>query len=147
LKWLQIYEFLIEIIFILYLNTTLFYNCMLPMNRYLAMNTFCRSMTYYQKSHSLPLKELRPLLNTDWLRNKSKTPVSKVDMGGSSDNGLPMIHINIHSCTLSINCFPIQYFRLVYNRKWYCLLPNPKQHLLTVIIYPQRIYREIAMKL
>ena len=35
---------------------------MLPVNRYLAMNTFCRSMTYYQKSYSLPLKGLRPLL-------------------------------------------------------------------------------------
>jgi hypothetical protein len=35
---------------------------MLPVNRYLAMNIFCRSMTYYQKSHSLPLKGLRPLL-------------------------------------------------------------------------------------
>jgi hypothetical protein len=61
LKWLQICEFLIEIIFILFLNTTLFYNFMLPVNRYLAMNTFCRSMTYYQKSYSLPLKGLRPL--------------------------------------------------------------------------------------
>ena len=64
LKWLQICEFLIEIIFILYLNTTLFYNFMLPVNRYLAMNTFCRSMTYYQKSNSLLLKGLRPLLKT-----------------------------------------------------------------------------------
>jgi hypothetical protein len=36
--------------FILLLNTTLFYNFMLPVNRYLAMNTFCRSMTYYQIS-------------------------------------------------------------------------------------------------
>jgi hypothetical protein len=35
LKWLQICEFLIEIIFILFLNTTLFYNFMLPVNRYL----------------------------------------------------------------------------------------------------------------
>jgi hypothetical protein len=40
-------SFLIEIIFILLLNTTLFYNFMLPVNRYLAMNKFCRSMTYY----------------------------------------------------------------------------------------------------
>jgi hypothetical protein len=38
LKWLQICEFLIEIIFILFLNTTLFYNFMLPVNRYLAIN-------------------------------------------------------------------------------------------------------------
>jgi hypothetical protein len=52
----------IEIIFILFLNTTLFYNFMLRVNRYLAMNTFCRSMTYYQKSYSLPLKGLRPLI-------------------------------------------------------------------------------------
>ena len=49
-------------IFCLFLNTTLFYNFMLPVNRYLAMNTFCRSMTYYQKSHSLQLKGIRPLL-------------------------------------------------------------------------------------
>ena len=35
---------------------------MLPVNRYLAMNTFCRSMTYYQKSYSLPIKGLRPLI-------------------------------------------------------------------------------------
>ena len=35
---------------------------MLPVNKYLAMNTFRRSMTYYQKSHSLPLKGLRPLI-------------------------------------------------------------------------------------
>jgi hypothetical protein len=35
---------------------------MLPVNRYLAMNTFCRRMTYYQKSYSLQLKGLRPLL-------------------------------------------------------------------------------------
>ena len=62
LKWLQICEFLIEIIFILFLNTTLFYNFMLPVNRYLAMNTFRRSMTYCQKWHSLPLKGLRPLI-------------------------------------------------------------------------------------
>jgi hypothetical protein len=34
LKWLQICKFLIEIIFILFLNTTLFYNFMLPVNRY-----------------------------------------------------------------------------------------------------------------
>ena len=31
---------------------------MLPVNRYLTMNTFCRSMTYYQKSYNLPLKGL-----------------------------------------------------------------------------------------
>jgi hypothetical protein len=47
---------------ILFLNTTLFYNFLLPVNRYLTMNTFCRSMTYYQKSYSLPLKVLLPLL-------------------------------------------------------------------------------------
>jgi hypothetical protein len=35
---------------------------MLPVNIYLVMNIFCRSMTYYQKSYSLPLKGLRPLL-------------------------------------------------------------------------------------
>ena len=35
---------------------------MLPVNRYLTMNTFCRSMTYYRKSYSLPLEGLRPLL-------------------------------------------------------------------------------------
>ena len=35
---------------------------MLPVNRYLAMNAFCRSMTYYQKSYSLPLKGSLPLL-------------------------------------------------------------------------------------
>ena len=35
---------------------------MLPVNRYLAMNTFCRSMTYYKKSNSLPLKGPHPLL-------------------------------------------------------------------------------------
>jgi hypothetical protein len=62
LKWLQICEFLIEIIFILFLNSTLFCNIMLPVKRYLAMNTFCRSMTYYQKSYSLQLKGLCPLL-------------------------------------------------------------------------------------
>ena len=33
---------------------------MLPVKRYLAMNTFCRSMTYYQKSHSLSSKGLPP---------------------------------------------------------------------------------------
>jgi hypothetical protein len=46
LKWLQICEFLFEIFFILFLNTSLFYNFMLPVSRYLAMNIFCRSMTY-----------------------------------------------------------------------------------------------------
>jgi hypothetical protein len=45
LKWLQICKLLIEIIFILFLKTALFYNCMLPVKRYLAMNTFRRSMT------------------------------------------------------------------------------------------------------
>ena len=35
---------------------------MLPVNRYLAMNKFCRSMTYYQISYSQPLEGLRPLL-------------------------------------------------------------------------------------
>ena len=34
---------------------------MLPVKRYLAMNTLCRSMTYYQKSHSLQLKGFPPL--------------------------------------------------------------------------------------
>jgi hypothetical protein len=36
---------------------------MLQVKRYYAMNTFCRSMTYYQKSYSLQLKGLCPLLN------------------------------------------------------------------------------------
>jgi hypothetical protein len=49
-------QYHLEIIFMLFLNTTLFYNCMLPVNRYLAMNTFWRSMTYFQKSYSLPLE-------------------------------------------------------------------------------------------
>jgi hypothetical protein len=45
LKWLQICEFLIEINFILYLNTTLFYNFMLPVNRYLAnLKRFMRDL-------------------------------------------------------------------------------------------------------
>ena len=35
MKWLQICEFPIEIIFILFLNTTLFYNFILPVNKYL----------------------------------------------------------------------------------------------------------------
>ena len=34
---------------------------MLPVKRYLAMNTLCRSMTYYQKLHSLQLKGFSPL--------------------------------------------------------------------------------------
>jgi hypothetical protein len=38
LKWLQICEFLIEIIFILFSNTTLFYNFILPVRKYLAIN-------------------------------------------------------------------------------------------------------------
>jgi hypothetical protein len=40
---------------------------MLPVIRYLAMNTFCRGMTYYQKSYSLPLKGLRPLIKDEVL--------------------------------------------------------------------------------
>ena len=35
---------------------------MLLVKRYLAMNTFCRNMTCYQKSYSLQLKGLCPLL-------------------------------------------------------------------------------------
>jgi hypothetical protein len=52
---------------------------MLPVKRHLAMNTFCRSMTYYQKSYSLQLKGLRPLLiekglqyTVHWFKEKHK---------------------------------------------------------------------------
>ena len=40
---------------------------MLPVKRYLAMNTFCRRMTYYQKSYSLQLKGLCPLIKDEVL--------------------------------------------------------------------------------
>jgi hypothetical protein len=46
---------------------------MLPVKRYVAMNTFCRSMTYYQKSYSLQLKGIHPLRK----RKKPKTKKKK----------------------------------------------------------------------
>jgi hypothetical protein len=47
LKWLQICEFLIEIICILFLNTTLFYNFILPVNKYLAERRKARKFLGY----------------------------------------------------------------------------------------------------
>ena len=57
---------------------------MLPVNRYLAMNTFCRIMTYYQKSYSLPLKGLRHLIprttqTLTKIENKSTYEIYKRD--------------------------------------------------------------------
>jgi hypothetical protein len=58
--------------YILFLNTTVFYNFMLPVKIYVAMNTFCRSMTYYQKSFSLQLKGIHPLRKRKKTKNREK---------------------------------------------------------------------------
>jgi hypothetical protein len=58
LKWLQICEFLIEIIFILFLNTTLLYNFILPVKKYLAINRGVSNLRHFwfnTSFHSLTL--------------------------------------------------------------------------------------------
>ena len=59
MKWLQICEFLIEIISILFLNTTLFYNFILPVNKYLAINRGAGADPGFKVRGGAHLKKLR----------------------------------------------------------------------------------------